>query len=55
MPDRTGRRAGAGDWSVVLIGVGPLTRHVVDIVTGMRLIDPDFTVASRPTCLAGRL
>jgi amidase len=52
-----GRIPTAGVWplSPSLDIVGPLARDVPGIVTGMRLIEPGFTVASRPARLAGRL
>jgi amidase len=52
-----GRVPTAGVWPVSpsLDTVGPLARDVAGIVTGMRLIEPGFTVASRPAHIIGRL
>jgi amidase len=41
--------------SPTLDTVGPLARDVAGVVTGMRLLEPGFTAASRPARLVGRL
>ncbi|AVT32895.1 MULTISPECIES: amidase [unclassified Plantactinospora] len=52
-----GRVSTAGVWplSPSLDTVGPLARDVAGVVTGMRLLEPGFTVAPRPARLVGRL
>ena len=52
-----GRVPTAGVWPLApsLDTVGPLARDVAGVATGMRLIDPGWTVASRPARLVGRL
>jgi amidase len=47
----------AGVWplSPTLDTVGPLARTVAEVATGMRLLTPGWTVASRPARLIGRL
>jgi amidase len=52
-----GRVPTAGVWPLApsLDTVGPLARDVAGIVTGMRLIEPGFGVASRAARLIGRL
>jgi len=52
-----GRVPAAGVWPLApsLDTVGPLAREVAGVVTGMRLIEPGWTVASRPARLVGRL
>lgn len=52
-----GRVPTAGVWplSPSLDTVGPLARDIAGLVAGMRLIEPGFTVASRPARLIGRL
>jgi amidase len=52
-----GRVPTTGVWPLApsLDTVGPLARDVAGAVTGMRLIEPGFTVAERPARLIGRL
>lgn len=52
-----GRVPAAGVWPLApsLDTVGPLARDVAGVVTGMRLLEPGFTVASRPAGVVGRL
>jgi amidase len=52
-----GRVPTTGVWPLApsLDTVGPLARDVAGVVTGMRLIEPGFTVASRPARIVGRL
>jgi amidase len=52
-----GRVPTAGVWPLApsLDTVGPLARDVAGVATGMRLIEPGFTVATRPARLIGRL
>jgi amidase len=52
-----GRIPTAGVWplSSTLDTVGPLSRTVAEVVTGMRLIAPDWTLASGPARTVGRL
>jgi amidase len=52
-----GRVPTTGVWplSSSLDTVGPLARDVAGVVTGMRLLEPGFTVASRRARIVGRL
>jgi amidase len=52
-----GRIPTAGVWPLApsLDTVGPLARDIVGVATGMRLIEPHWTIASRPARLIGRL
>ena len=52
-----GRVPTAGVWPLApsLDTVGPLARDVAGVVTGMRLIEPGWTIAARPARLVGRL
>jgi amidase len=52
-----GRVPTAGVWPLApsLDTVGPLARDVAGAATGMRLIEPGWTIASRPVRLVGRL
>ncbi|WBB69193.1 amidase [Micromonospora sp. WMMD812] len=52
-----GRVPTGGVWPLApsLDTIGPLARDVAGVVTGMRLLEPDWTVASRPARLVGRL
>jgi amidase len=52
-----GRVPTAGVWPLApsLDTVGPLARDVAGVATGMRLIEPGWTVASHPARLVGRL
>ena len=52
-----GRVPTQGVWPLApsLDTIGPLARDVAGVATGMRLIEPDWTVASRPARLVGRL
>jgi amidase len=52
-----GRVPSAGVWPLApsLDTVGPLARDVTAVATGMRLIEPGWTVASRPARRVGRL
>jgi amidase len=52
-----GRVSTAGVWplSPTLDTVGPIARTVTDVATGMRLLDPGWTVARDPARTAGRL
>ena len=52
-----GRIPTAGVWPLAptLDTVGPLARDVAGVATGMRLIEPGWTVASHPARLVGRL
>ncbi|MBW6433466.1 amidase [Actinoplanes hulinensis] len=52
-----GRVPTHGVWPLApsLDTVGPLARDVAGVATGMRLLEPDWTVASRPAGLIGRV
>ncbi|WP_212819058.1 amidase [Polymorphospora rubra] len=52
-----GRVPTEGVWPLApsLDTVGPMARDVAGVVTGMRLLEPDWTVASRPARVVGRL
>ncbi|MET8912601.1 amidase [Micromonospora sp. NPDC004551] len=52
-----GRVPTGGVWPLApsLDTIGPLARDVAGVATGMRLLEPDWTVASRPARLVGRL
>jgi amidase len=52
-----GRVPTAGVWPLApgLDTVGPLARDVAGVVTGMRLLEPDFAVAPGPARVVGRL
>jgi amidase len=52
-----GRVPAAGVWPLApsLDTVGPLGRDVVGVATGMRLIEPGWTIAPRPARVVGRL
>jgi amidase len=52
-----GRVPTRGVWPLApsLDTVGPLARDVAGVVTGMRLLEPDWTVAARPARLVGRV
>ena len=52
-----GRVPTRGVWSLApsLDVVGPLARDMAGVITGMRLLEPGWTVATRPALVVGRL
>jgi len=52
-----GRVPTEGVWPLAptLDTIGPLARDVAGVATGMRFLEPDWTIASRPARLVGRL